>query len=75
MTLEQRGKLYHILGMIEGLTWGVEDPHINEGFCDVAEALNALLEENAKPEPSADEFIMRFVDENTGLDGACEGAG
>ena len=50
MTLEQRGKLYHILGMIEGLTWGVEDIQINEGFCGVAEDLAKLLEEDAQDE-------------------------
>ena len=33
MTKEQREKLFEIMGMIDGLTWAVEDPHINEGFC------------------------------------------
>lgn len=50
MTLEQREKLYRILGTIEGLTWGVEDIHINEGFCGVAEDLAKLLEEDAQDE-------------------------
>ena len=47
MTLEQREKLYHILGSIEGLTWGVEEPRINEGFCGVVEDLSKLLEDDA----------------------------
>ena len=46
MTLEQREKLYHILGEIEGLTWGVDDPRINEGFCGVVEDLAKLLDED-----------------------------
>lgn len=50
MTQEQREKLYHILGSIEGLTWGVEDPHINEGFCGVAEDLAILLKEDTQDE-------------------------
>lgn len=65
MTQEQREKLFQILGMIEGLSWGVEDQQIGEGFCGVVDDLAKLLAEDAKPEPSADEFIMRFVDENT----------
>lgn len=50
MTQEQRGKLYRILGMIEGLTWGVENPHISEGFYGVAEDLTILLKEDAQDE-------------------------
>ena len=50
MTREQREKLYHILGMIEGLSWGVEDHAINEGFCGVAEDLSILLKEDAQDE-------------------------
>jgi len=46
MTLEQREKLYHILGSIEGLTWGVQDHQISEGFCGVAEDLAKLLDED-----------------------------
>lgn len=48
MTQEQREKLFEIMGMIDGLTWGVEDPHINEGFCVVVEKLAKLLEEDAQ---------------------------
>lgn len=50
MTQEQRGKLYHILGTIEGLTWGVENKQICEGFCGVAEDLAKFLEEDEKYE-------------------------
>lgn len=46
MTLEQREKLYHILGSIEGLTWGVENRQVSEGFCGVAEDLAQLLKED-----------------------------
>lgn len=49
MTQEQREKLSHILGRIEGLTWAVEDQAINEGFCDVAEDIAKLLKEG-KPD-------------------------
>ena len=48
MTQEQRQKLYHILGEIEGLTWGVENKQVCEGFCGVAEDLALLLEEDGK---------------------------
>lgn len=48
MTQEQREKLYHILGSIEGLTWGVENKQICDGFCGVAEDLALLLEEDGK---------------------------
>lgn len=61
MTLEQREKLYHILGMIEGLTWGVEDNQINEGFIGVVEDLDKLLEEDAEPEITiveSDDVVM-----------------
>lgn len=50
MTQEQREKLYHILGMIEGLSWGVEDQQISEGFCGVVEDLAKLLKEDAQDE-------------------------
>lgn len=50
MTQEQREKLFQILGNIEGLTWGVEDIHINEGFCGVAEDLAILLKEDTQDE-------------------------
>lgn len=50
MTQKQREKLYHILGEIEGLTWGVEDQQINEGFCGVVEDLAKLLEEDVSDE-------------------------
>ena len=49
MTQEQRESLSHILGMIEGLTWAVEDKVINEGFCGVVEDLAKLLKED-KPD-------------------------
>ena len=48
MTHEQREKLSHILGRIEGLTWAVEDQAINEGFCDVAEEIAKLLKEDGE---------------------------
>lgn len=50
MTQEQKEKLYRILGEIEGLTWGVENKQICEGFCGVAEDLALLLEEDGKDE-------------------------
>lgn len=51
MTQEQREKLYHILGMIEGLSWGVENKQICDGFCGVAEDLaNLLVEEDERDE-------------------------
>ena len=50
MTQEQREKLYHILGSIEGLTWGVKDQQISDGFCGVAEDLAKLLEEDLNDE-------------------------
>ena len=50
MKQEQREKLFHILGMIEGLTWGVEDNAINEGFCGVVEDLAKLLKEDKQDE-------------------------
>ena len=46
MTQEQREKLYHILGSIEGLAWGVENKSICDGFCGVAEDLAKLLDED-----------------------------
>jgi len=46
MTQEQREKLCEIMGMIDGLTWGVEDQQISEGFCGVVEDLAKLLEED-----------------------------
>lgn len=49
MTQEQREKLSHILGMIEGLSWAVENNIINEGFCGVVEELDKLLKED-KPD-------------------------
>lgn len=61
MTQEQREKLFQILGNIEGLTWGVEDPHISEGFCGVAEDLAKLLEEDEEPEITiveSDDVVM-----------------
>jgi len=48
VTQEQREKLFQILGNIEGLTWGVEDKQIAEGFCGVVEDLAKLLEEDEK---------------------------
>lgn len=50
MTQEQREKLFRILGMIEGLSWGVEDQQIGEGFCGVIEDLAQLLKEDAQDE-------------------------
>jgi hypothetical protein len=50
MTQEQREKLFQILGMIEGLTWAVEDKIINEGFCGVVEDLAKILKEDAQDE-------------------------
>lgn len=43
MTLEQREKLWYIAGQIEGLAWGVEDPHINEGLTQAVEMIGELL--------------------------------
>lgn len=43
MTQEQREKLWYIAGQIEGLTWGVEDPHINEGFNQAVEMIGEFL--------------------------------
>lgn len=50
MTLRQREKLHQILGRIEGLTWGVENTGIAEGFCGVAEDLGKLLQEDVEDE-------------------------
>lgn len=50
MKPEQREKLYRILGEIEGLTWGVENKQICDGFCGVAEDLALLLEGDEKDE-------------------------
>ena len=61
MTQEQREKLYHILGSIEGLTWGVEDPHISEGFCGVAEDLAKLLEDDAKQSEATGEAFIDMI--------------
>lgn len=46
MTLEQREKLFHILGRIEGLVWGVENKSVCDGFCGVAEDLAKLLDDD-----------------------------
>lgn len=49
MTLQQREKLFEIMGQIEGLGWGVED-QISEGFCGVVEDLAKLLKEDEQDE-------------------------
>ena len=49
MTQQQREKLWYIAGQIEGLAWGVEDPHINEGIMQAVEMIGAMLEED-KPD-------------------------
>jgi hypothetical protein len=46
MTQEQREKLWYIAGQIEGLAWGVEDPHINEGLNQAVEMIGVFLEED-----------------------------
>lgn len=56
MTQEQREKLFQILGSIEGLTWGVEDPHISEGFCGVVEDLSKLLDDDREEESTSSEI-------------------
>lgn len=48
MTQEQREKLFEIMGEIIGLTWGVENQQIADGFCGVVEDLAKLLEEDSK---------------------------
>lgn len=48
MTQKQRETLYQILGRIEGLTWGVDNSGIADGFCGVAEDLAKLLKEEAE---------------------------
>ena len=53
MTLEQREKLNQILGCIEGLSWGVEDPRLNEGFCGVVEDLSKLLDDDREEESTS----------------------
>ena len=50
MTQEQREKLHEIMGRVYGLTCGVEDQQISEGFCGVVEDLAKLLEEDRKNE-------------------------
>ena len=50
MTLKQRETLYLILGRIEGLTWGVENSGVADGFCGVAEDLSKLLKEDEQDE-------------------------
>ena len=51
MTQEQREKLFEIMGEISGLTWGVKDQQISEGFCGVVEDLAKLLEEDETARP------------------------
>lgn len=46
MTQQQREKLWHIAGQIEGLTWGVEDPHINEGLLQAVDMIGEFLKED-----------------------------
>jgi hypothetical protein len=46
MTHEQREKLWYIAGQIEGLAWGVEDPHINEGLNQAVEMIGEFLKED-----------------------------
>ena len=56
MKQEQREKLWCILGTIEGLTWGVQDRQISEGFCGVAEDLRKLLDDDKKEESTSSEI-------------------
>lgn len=50
MTLQQRETLHQLLGRIEGLTCGVENTGIADGFCGVAEDLAILLQEDVEDE-------------------------
>lgn len=50
MTLEQREKLYRILGKIEGLTWGVDNSGIAEGIVEASADLAMFLKEDAEDE-------------------------
>lgn len=56
MTLEQREKLYHILGNIEGLAWGVENKSICDGFCGVVEDLSKLLDDDREEKSTSSEI-------------------
>lgn len=64
MTQEQREKLFQILGRIEGLAWAIDSAEISDGFIGVTEDLVKLLDEDAKKNETADEFIDRFLKEN-----------
>ena len=69
MTLEQREKLYRILGKIEGLTWGVDNSCVAEGCVEVSEELANLLEEDAQQsEATGEAFIDRILKENKSND-------
>lgn len=43
MTAAQREKLWYLAGMVEGIAWAVEDPHLNEGLGEVVESIGELL--------------------------------
>ena len=46
MTQKQREKLFEIMGVVNGLGWGVENQQISEGLCGVVEDLALLLKED-----------------------------
>lgn len=50
MTQKQRETLYQILGMIEGLMWGVENSGIAEGLGEVVDSLESFLQEDEQDE-------------------------
>lgn len=58
MTQEQREKLIYLNGKIEGLTWGVEDPAINEGLLEVVSAIDELLKEDAEVDAQEDDVPL-----------------
>ena len=50
MTLEQRSKLFRILGKIEGLSYGVADSGVADGFIEVVEDIEQILKEDEEKE-------------------------
>lgn len=50
MTLQQRERLYFLVGKIEGLMWGVENSGIAEGLGEVVDSLESFLQEDEQDE-------------------------
>lgn len=58
MTIEQRSKLFRILGMIEGLTYGVTNEVVASGFIVVADDLKTLLKEDMEEAVEEDDVPL-----------------